>query len=293
MGQHRDSIPGVRPLIRQRAAKRATPALFILLAAAILLAVSIACKPTGGNQPGASGAGGDPGRAAPETSSTPPFQTREPDRYRARMRLTFSLDEHTETSETIIRRDRERRREDYEPVPGVRVSELEIPSGRFLLLPDARLYAEVRPEEGGQEPAPQMGPPEDFAPDLLVNESRTEASYEKLGAEQLNGRAATKYRVVTVGAGLMDQGAGSEQLIWIDEALGMPVRSETVQGAGGGQGAARYTMEMLDISEEVDGSVFALPQDYKRVALKELLDRISPSKQPPAGAEDGRKGAGR
>jgi outer membrane lipoprotein-sorting protein len=272
--------------------KRARPALIISLAA-LLLVLNAACKSQGisstsGGLPGSGSS--SPGSAAGEVSATPPFQTKEPERYQAQLVLKFSLDEHQEFSQTFIARDGIKRREDYEPLPNVKVSDLQTTEGHFLLLHDAKLYAELTPETGGSVPGPLLSLPEDFAPDRLVNESRTETRYEKLGVEELNGRSATKYRVSVVSAPGENDGTQveqAEQLIWIDEQLGMPVRSETAL-KDTGSSKTKYTMEMLDIKEEVDGSAFTVPQDYKKVTMKEMLSHMSGDKNgaKPQGKDD-------
>lgn len=274
-----------------KAAKR-TAATLAILSAFALLVLNSACKIAGGNNAAGNASNVNSNGAAGETSATPPFQTKEPERYQARMVLTFSLAGHRETSETLINREGDKRREDYEPVPGLKVSDLLIPAGHFLLLPARKLYAEVSSDTSGYLPGPQMTLPEDFSPDRLINESRTEALYEKLGVEELNGRSVTKYRVKVVGPTLEKQGTTSEQLIWIDEAFGMPVRSENIlKSDGQGEDAATYTMEMLDLKQEADQSSFALPQDYKKVSAKEIMAQVTSSKTPARPTENEEKGA--
>ncbi|HEV7857050.1 MAG TPA: hypothetical protein VGO91_00225, partial [Pyrinomonadaceae bacterium] len=154
-----------------------------------------------------------------------------------------------------------------------------------------KLYAEVTNEAEGTVPGSLPNLPEDFAPDRLINESRTEARYEKLGVEELNGRSATKYRVSITGAEKLDQSTQIDQLIWIDEHLGMPVKSETTSKTD--SYVTTYTMEMLDIKEEADQSLFAVPQDYKRVAMKEMLAQMAASKAAAPGAVTGEKAQGK
>jgi len=57
-------------------------------------------------------------------------------------------------------------------------------------------------------------------------------------------------------------------LIWIDEALGMPVKSETHSAAG------TRRMELSSISLSVDKALFAIPKGYQKVALQVLQQRI-------------------
>jgi hypothetical protein len=274
-------------------ARRATLALVILLAA-VLIILNAACKTQGGgaNNAGGVGANDNSNVAAGEIYTTPPFQTKEPERYQAQMVLKFDSDEHPETSRTFIVRDADKRREDYEPVPGVKISDLETPAGHFLLLHDRKLYAEVTNETSAFVPGPNQSVPEDFSPDLLINESRAEARYEKLGVEELNGRSATKYRVSVLSAAGDEQSVKVEQLIWIDEHLGMPIKSETTSTGASGRPMS-YTMEMIDIKEEADQSAFAVPQDYKKISMKEMLAHMAASNSLAPGDKTGEKAKGK
>jgi outer membrane lipoprotein-sorting protein len=254
--------------------------MLIILLAALLPVLNAACKSQG---PGSNAGGGNPANgnsngAAGEVYATPPFQTREPERYQAQMVIGTRAGENTESSTVFIARDGERRREDYEPAPGVKVSDMQISTGHFLLLHNRKQYAEVSDEAEGSGPGMPLNLPEDFAPDLLVNESRPETRYEKLGVEELNGRSAAKYRVSVMSAKQEDQSMQVEQFIWIDEHLGMPVKSETTSNAGGS--LTKHTMEMLDIKEDADQSLFALPQDYRKVSMREILAHMTAAKSP-------------
>jgi outer membrane lipoprotein-sorting protein len=62
----------------------------------------------------------------------------------------------------------------------------------------------------------------------------------------------------------------SETLVWIDEALGMIIRSETKSSDG-----SHSRMELSEIALEVDQSVFQLPADYQKLPLLELMTRLS------------------
>lgn len=217
-------------------------------------------------------------RTANDTSRTPPFNTKEPERYQwtsvttvvtGNQETPAEAPVNTTTSQVFVARDGDLRREDYELSPGIKVSFLQLPSARYRLLHAQKMYAELGDEEsapGAPPPtAKRQNVPPDFSPDKL-NAARTEARYEKLGAEELNGRTTTKYRVTFGGgAGEASNVAAAENLIWFDESLGVPVKTDTT-GANG----ARYTMELRDIKLEVDASVFALPADYKRVDSKEI-----------------------
>jgi outer membrane lipoprotein-sorting protein len=72
-------------------------------------------------------------------------------------------------------------------------------------------------------------------------------------------------------APLLDSGANqsdAETLIWIDEALQIPVRWETSSKSADRQ--TKTVMELSEISLEVDDRIFALPVDYKKVNSQAL-----------------------
>jgi outer membrane lipoprotein-sorting protein len=59
-------------------------------------------------------------------------------------------------------------------------------------------------------------------------------------------------------------------LIWIDEALKMPVKSEAKSSDG-----TRVLMELSDISLDVDGELFKIPKDYEKVTFIEFRKRLT------------------
>jgi hypothetical protein len=207
------------------------------------------------------------------TSLTPPFATKEPERYQAVRIITSSGGEGeaatdgAQSGQTFIARDGDRRREDYESSAGEKISYLQLPEGSYVLLPAKKLYAELKPDTGGDGAA---SVPPDFSPDKLLNETRPESHYEKLGAETLNGRATTKYRVTVRGKTGAGREVTTESLVWVDESLGMPVKSETTS-TGGSSTGARITMELRDIKETIDAGLFELPSDYRKVEARELF----------------------
>ncbi|MGB7922731.1 MAG: hypothetical protein WCF57_05745 [Pyrinomonadaceae bacterium] len=260
-------------------AARAAPAL-ATICALLLLMTGAACKQSG-VESNANSNGPSVGANDTSAASTPPFSTKEPERYQWTSVTVVSPGDQarpagaqveTTTSEVFVARDGEMRREDYELAPGVKVSFLQLPTGRYRLLHAQKLYAVLDDEEGavGAPPptAQTQNAPPDFSPDKL-NASRASARYRKLGAEEVNGRPTTKYSVSLTGASGETAGDSSssstESFIWVDESLGVPVKTEARSSSG-----ARMTIELRDIKLEVDASIFALPPDYKRVDSKEI-----------------------
>jgi hypothetical protein len=216
------------------------------------------------------------------TSSTPPFATKEPERYQATRVITSSEGGETKMegaagSRTLIARDGDKRREDYESVAGEKLSYLQLPEGIYVLLPARKLYAELKPETGGAEGERANVVPPDFSPDKLLNETRPESQYEKLGAETINGRATMKYRVRVLGRTGTSKEVATESIVWVDESLGMPVKTETT--STGKEGAwATVTMELRDIRETIDTGRFELPVDYRKVEARELFAQLNGAK---------------
>jgi hypothetical protein len=257
-----------------------------ILSFAFVLTLSVtACKRSGveGNANGVASNANSTANAD-NTTKTPPFSTKEPERYEATMVMTGSLGGNAQaipgignllSREVKIARDGERRRVDYELIPGARMSDLQIPAGHYMLLHSKKLYAEVKPGAAGDITSAARNLPSDFSPDKLINESNPGANYEKLGTEVINGRTTTKYRVTITGKGEAS-GAQTETLVWVDESLGMPVKSETTS-TGERASGSKVTMELRDIKQEVDPALFDLPKDYKKVSADEITSQMLPS----------------
>jgi hypothetical protein len=231
-----------------------------------------------------------------ELASIPPFSTKEPDRYQAKRIITnveYPADPGgkpvTTSSTTLIARDGINRREEYETGANETVVFLETPAGRFILFPTKKLYADLKSSTGDAVDFTVPGElSEAFSPDRLLNETRALARYEMLGPETVNGRATTKYRVTRARPG---ESAGNESapggvtLIWIDDALGLPIRSETSSTASDHQ--VKQTIELKDLKQTIDAGVFDLPKDYKLVDYSRLFPE-SPQPSESSGVEQAR-----
>jgi outer membrane lipoprotein-sorting protein len=204
-------------------------------------------------------------------SSTPPFQTKEPERYQAVRTMTFSKAGGASVkTKTLLAKNGEMRRDEYQNETNQRIVYLDLPAGRFILLPEAKLYADLGSEAGGGlDPSDRPDMDSESSPDRLLNTDPIATRYEKMGGEVVNGRNTSKYRVLvnTSTGGTVSNG---ETLIWIDEALGLPVRSETVTSNGD-----RTNMELSGVVLEVDKHLFEIPDGYKKVAPQEIRERLN------------------
>jgi hypothetical protein len=228
-----------------------------------------------------------------EFRSLPPFSTKEPERYQA-TRIISSVENKDEPatmiSKTLIARDGDKRREEYGPGTTGAVVYLEIPEGRFILSPAKKLYADLGDASGNLDAFKSesnaddsvIGAPvsPDFSPERLLNETPRLARYEKLGSETINERAVTRYRVTARDAS-NGSNAGGVTMIWIDDALGLPIRSETSSTTA--EHPAKLTVELRDLKDTVDPRIFELPKDYEKVDYRRFFSEMPPTPGVPGG----------
>ena len=205
-------------------------------------------------------------KQTPDTvvSSTPPFHTKEPDRYRAVRTITTVNAAGETVVKTSLARDGESRR--LESNASVYI---DVPEGKFLLVPGEKVYADLGDES--TIVADQNDEELEVSPERLLHEDSGKTGYQNLGSEVVLGRNTKKYRIV-VNSSAAANVSQSETLMWIDEALQMPVRSETKSADG-----TRVTMELSDIKMEVDKDLFKVPEGYQKIKFSELRKRLSKS----------------
>ena len=197
-------------------------------------------------------------------SSTPPFKTKEPDRYQAtRIVTVVTADGKTRVTKSLVARDGDSRRHESEML-SKRVAYLDLPEGTFVLLLDERVYAEVTSETESE-----INQDEEITPEHLLHDDASTTSYQNLGKEVVAGRNSNKYKSVVNSSGPGNV-SHNETLIWIDETLNMPIRSETTAADG-----TRITMELSNVSLDVDKRLFQLPNDYEKIAFSELRKRLT------------------
>ena len=225
-----------------------------------LALLTISCRSQSNSTPN------DNSTTEPHVSSTPPFQTKEPDRYRAIRNVTVvAANGQTVTTKNLIARDGELRRAESQ-VASKTIAYVERPEGRFVLLPGEKIYAEVASDSS--LPASEDDDALERSPEGLLHAETGNTSYQTLGKEAIGGRNANKYRVI-VNAPSAGNVSVSETLIWIDDVLRMPIKSETKSSDG-----TRVSMELTDISVEVGKVLFQIPKDYQKVMFAEFRKRL-------------------
>jgi outer membrane lipoprotein-sorting protein len=209
-------------------------------------------------------------------SSRPPFNTKEPERYRA-MRVTTSEEANsgsspaiTQTSVTVIVRSGPNRREEYKSNQTELVY-LENQNGRFLLVPALKSFGELNTQNAITSALPLDDANGANVTQGLLADASASAVYQPLGAEEFNGRRTIKY-LVRQNLNAADT-ASRDTFIWVDDELGIPIRSESTHNAAGK--TFRYLTELREISTQVDEKAFVIPTGYQQVEFSHLSQRIA------------------
>ena len=192
-------------------------------------------------------------------SSTPPFKTVEPDRYQAFRVISMTTQAGTtQVSRTLIAKDGSLRREELlEPAPLIY---LFLPQGMFVLVPEARIYSDAKAVSESATTIPAL----EESSEPMLHEGGSETLYRHLGQEEINGRRLQKYQIV-VNSTAVPNVTNSDTFVWVDEELGMPIRTEIRSGDSN-----RTVIELIGIKREVDGQLFQIPGNYRKVTSEEL-----------------------
>jgi hypothetical protein len=226
---------------------------FSLLLAAVSL--NSACSLWSGSAPATID---PPAPASQHTAVALPFSTKEPQTYQAEMIVSFPGDAAVTEQRYFTARDGERRRTDRE-LPGKEtLSVLELTGGKQLILQQQK---KCSPAEDAALPTRQGEAFTDFMTNEWLSE-RIPASYQEQGAEDVNGKSLKKYSVK------FEKG-GSQATVWIDEALGIPVKTE-IYDLKDGQISNKVTTEFRNLKLSIDSNVFEKPPGCQNITAKEM-----------------------
>jgi len=197
-------------------------------------------------------------------STTPPFKTKEPEQYSAtRTIATFAPNGEKLVESKLIGRDGLMRRE--ESTSGqTRIVYLDSPDGRFILWPEQKIYA----AQEGDWATPPPSETEEDSPDRLLHIEPSVTTYQYLGTDTVAGRDTAKYRVV-VNSSPTENVNANETLIWIDNTLNMPIKSEMKSRDG-----VVVVTELTDIKVPPDKQLFQIPAGYEKIPFSALQKQL-------------------
>jgi hypothetical protein len=213
------------------------------------------------------------------TNSAPPstLAAREPERYKATVVLAAETEggQRTIGIPTLsaqVARNGADRRVAFKLPDGTDLIYLEKGNQHIVIAPARKQYAELTPEATGLQLQKLMTPGE------LVARLDKLSGIEKVGEEQINGRAAEKYRYSRTSNTNTQAGTvNTEAFFYLDKETGLPLRSEVqaeasgqVQGIKGG----KIVAEMRDISTTVDDTDFEVPTGFNKVPPEQVRQQI-------------------
>jgi hypothetical protein len=198
----------------------------------------------------------------------PPFATKEPEKYSAKIVFVSQLSADTANSleqNTFVARDRKNRRIDFE-IGENKISYLQIADDKqFVSIVKRKIYSELT---GSNEKLFKNQPPE-FSLDYLLYMKPIGATFERLDEEEVLGRQTTKYQL-NYGTVKEAPQVRTETFVWADAKLGLPIKTEVLAIENGVPSGAKSTMELREINMEVDPAVFEIPKDFRKVSYQEI-----------------------
>jgi hypothetical protein len=133
----------------------------------------------------------------------------------------------------------------------------------FILIPDARIYSDSNPVN---EASP-VSTPINEAPEPLLHEGGAETFYRQLGHDDVNGRRLQRYEVVNGSAS--PNVTNTATVVWVDEELGMPVKTEVKSGNGN-----TTVIEITEVKREIDKKLLQIPGEYRKVSREEIQQAL-------------------
>lgn len=214
------------------------------------------------------------------TSTTSAVETKEPEKYSAKVRINLETSGDTQKGTVpalgaTVARDGANRRMEIALPNNEKIVYLDVNNKSYIISPDRKQYAELNKETLGVDVRKLL------MPEQIVQQIQSQKGVEKVGEEQLNGRAVIKYRYGTTTNTQTQAGqVNTESFLLVDKETGLPLRSETVAASQNGQvqgmKQARIVTEMSDISTTPAADLFAEPgADYKKVAPEEIRAQLN------------------
>jgi hypothetical protein len=204
-----------------------------------------------------------------EIANLPPFATKEPEKYSAKIVLAFKSAESENFIEQnyYVARDGANRRLDFE-LGKHQISDLQTIDGKhFIMLPKQKIYAEFA------QSSIITNLPEDISLGHLLHTKPIGASYQKIGEEEIGGRKATKYKL-DFGTVPEDANMRTETFVWADETLGLPIKTEIVGIENTAPNGAKSIIELREINNQPDAQIFTVPKDFRKVSFDEIQQII-------------------
>ena len=203
--------------------------------------------------------------------------TREPSKYRAT--LVFSAEtaggDKTIGIPTVsaeVARNGDDRRLQFKLPDGSDLIYIDHDNHNYVIVPSRKQYAELTKEAVGFQIQKLM------TPGQLVSYLSKLKGVERAGDDQVNGRAADKYRYAnTVKTSTQAGEVKNEAYVFVDKETGLPLRAEIFAEASGnvkGMNSAKIVAEMRNISTDAEASLFTIPEGLNKIPPEQIRAQI-------------------
>lgn len=207
-----------------------------------------------------------------EIVNQPPFATKEPEKYSAKIVFAFRYDEAASNfieQNYFVARDGANRRLDFESADR-EISYLQTADGKqTILLPKQKVYAELTAPEEKAEATTFTNQPNDFSLGNLLYAKPINASFVRVGNEEVAGRQTTKYQL-DFGTVKESETVRTQTFVWADENLGLPIKTEVIALENDQPTGAKNIIELREIKTEVDPQLFEVPLGSRKITFQEI-----------------------
>src|SRR2546423_8343655 len=239
---------------------RKNPAVTVALVIGLIVAI-YACQPAANTNVNSNAnantqpANANTNAAANSSDASSAFNTSEPGKYSATLNFTIQTSGGDKalgipSLSVQVARNGDDRRVEFKLPDGTPLIYLDHQNHHYVIAPSRKQYAELSPEATGTQLQKLM------TPGQIVNDLKDKKGVERVGDDQINGRAADKYRYAASKNTNTQAGeVSAEAFVYIDKETGLPLRTELNAESSGsvkGVNSARVVAEMRDIKTDVD-----------------------------------------
>ncbi len=209
------------------------------------------------------------------TTSSVAVEAKEPEQYQAKVTLKLETAGENQTTAlpaitaNVARNSSERMMEFALP-NGEKVIYLDKAGTNYLILPNRKQYAELNKDSLGFDVRRML------MPEQIVNQVKAMQGVQRIGEENVNGRAVIKYSYSGTANTQTNAGkVSTDSFILVDKETGLPLRSETVSQSQTGANVQGYkglrlVTDMTDIKTIAEPTLFAMPTGYQKIDSEQV-----------------------
>lgn len=204
------------------------------------------------------------------TVSSVPVEVKEPEQYQAKVTLKIEAEGANQTTAlpavtANVARNASDRVMEFNLPNGEKVIYLDKAGTNYLILPNKKQYAELNKDSIGFDVRRLM------MPEQIANQIKAMPGIQRIGEENVNGRAAVKYSYSATASTQTQAGnVSTNSFILVDKETGLPLHSETVSQSQTGANVQGYkglrlVTDLSDIQPAADSALFVIPPDYQKI----------------------------